>query len=125
MNYDEIIKQLLNELNDSIGWYNLLNEDNGSDGSISFLVMKKENLQFRMEQDKNHKRPHFHLTIDKEPHAASICIATGDILAGELQNKYKKVVNIWREKNKDTLHSIWNDLQSGSDGRKFLVDVKA
>ena len=69
-------------------------------------------LIFRMSKDKNHKRSHLHLDIGKDRHAVSICIKTSEILAGEIEKKYHRLVFTWISSNRDTLQNIWNALQS-------------
>jgi len=69
----------------------------------------------RMEQDKNHKMPHLHVSYGKNKHAASYCIQNGERIVGQLDNKYDKVVKSWIADNQTQLLQIWGEVQKGDN----------
>ncbi|MBN1990459.1 MAG: DUF4160 domain-containing protein [Bacteroidales bacterium] len=85
-------------------------------GSLTEILLKNlQPLQMRMEQDKNHKMPHLHVSYGRNNHAASYSIENGQRIVGQLDNKYDKVVNNWIFSNQKQLMQIWGEIQNGDD----------
>jgi hypothetical protein len=80
---------------------------------VEVLLKDLQPLQMRMEQDKNHKMPHFHVSYGKDKHAASYSIQSGERIVGHLDNKYDKVVKNWIFNNQEKLTQIWGEVERG------------
>lgn len=85
---------------------------------MELLIKKLLPIEFRMEQDANHKMPHLHINYGKEKHVASYAINGGERLAGNLDTKYDKAVKVWISKNQVQLNKIWIAIQAG-DQKKY------
>jgi hypothetical protein len=105
----------LKELQDELAVIDLITRENRS-GLMEVLLKNLQPLQMRMELDKNHKMPHFHVSYGKNYHAASYSIQDGERIAGELDNKYDKVVKNWITNNQEKLLQIWSEIQKGDSG---------
>jgi len=95
-----------------------------SGNGLEFLVVKKENLKFRIDPNLNHARPHFHVDYGHIFHAVSVCIDTGEILAGHLPSRQIKTIQAWAAKNKVTLVKIWNALRESKDPTTYLAELE-
>lgn len=60
-----------------------------------------------------HNKPHVHIDIGNTIHGASMCIETQEILAGNIERKYKTKVEEWVKKNQTILLEIWSEMQAG------------
>ena len=89
---------------------------------IEVLLKELLPLRIRMEQDKNHKMPHIHIDYGKLKHIASYSIQNGKRLAGDLDNKYDKVVKDWITKNQEKLIRIWDAIQRG-DNKAYELSI--
>ena len=85
-------------------------------GNLTEILLKNlQPLQMRMEQDKNHKMPHLHVSYGKNKHAASYGIQNGERIVGQLDNKYDRVVKNWITDNQSQLIQIWGEVQKGDN----------
>ncbi len=80
---------------------------------ISFLIDtiddRKKKLRVTMHPDINHARPHVHVG----KHDASIAIDTGELLAGECDNRTLTAVRNWIVKHKQALLELWEIVKDG------------
>jgi Domain of unknown function (DUF4160) len=88
---------------------------------IRFLVARVEELEVRMDGDKNHARPHIHIKYKKNGLAASYAIDDGSRLAGRLPPYYDRVVCHWINKNRAELNLLWKSTQSGKRNEVILL----
>jgi hypothetical protein len=92
-------------------------------GSLLEILLKDlQSVKLRMEQDKNHKMPHLHVSYGKTQHAASYGIQNGERIVGQLDNKYDKVVKNWITDNQTQLLQIWGEIQSG-DSKAYNLSI--
>ncbi len=117
------MKKELEDLQDSLALVDLMNRE-GKGLLIEILVKELKPIQFRIEQDPNHKNsPHIHINYGKQKHIASYSIENGDRLAGNLENKYDEKVKIWINANRQKLTKIYNDIQNG-DQKSYEEAIK-
>lgn len=109
----------LEELQDNLAMNDLLNKP-GIPKLTEILLKKMEPIQFRMEQDRNHAKPHLHISYGKQAHVASYGITDGQRLAGNLPNRYDKDVSKWISNNQTSLLQIWDNIQKG-DQQKYEI----
>lgn len=64
-------------------------------------------------ETKLHNRPHIHARY--QDFKASICIDTGEVLAGDFPTKKLKLVLAWIEIHHDELLADWDIAQSGEE----------
>jgi len=108
----------LKELQDQFVLIDLMTKEVNS-GLMEVLLKKMLPLEFRMEPDKH--APHIHISYGNEKHTASYLINNGERVAGNLKNKYDKIVKNWIEKNQDKLMKIWNKLKAGNQNKYELL----
>jgi hypothetical protein len=101
----------LEDLQDKFAFVDLMTKG-GKEGLLEVLLKKKLPLEFRMEPD-NHA-PHIHINYKKEKHKASYRINDGVRVAGNLDNKYDKIVKSWIDENRTKLQEIWNAMKIGN-----------
>lgn len=91
---------------------------------ISFYVAnvydKKKKLKVTMQPDPNHKRAHVH--IDK--HDASFAIDTGELLAGQCDNKTCGMVGEWINKHRQDLLELWDIAKKGADYKPMVEKIQ-
>ena len=102
----DIVHQLKHELELADGVNN--------SGFIRHMLYKDETNQVKVHiyKEDNHKRPHIHLYY-KNDYEASVCIKTGEILAGSMPKKYLKPISKWQIKNSVFLLEQWQAVQNG------------
>lgn len=80
---------------------------------ISFLIDtigdRKKKIRVTMQPDINHERPHVHIG----QHGASIAIDTGELLAGDCDNRTLATIRDWINRHRRDLQELW-DLAKGS-----------
>jgi len=86
-----------------------------------FLVARIEELEIRMDGNKNHGRSHVHIKYKKNGHAASYSIDDGSRLAGKLPAYYDKKVHRWITKYRTELQSLWDSTQVGNRSDGLLI----
>ena len=86
-----------------------------------FLVARVEEVEIRMDADKNHGRGHVHIKYKKDGHAASYAIDNGSRLAGELPRYYDRVVGQWIVKHQPNLKLLWTSTQQGKRDEALLL----
>lgn len=75
------------------------------------------NLKIEIRDDeKCHARPHFHVTLNHNEQSVSIALDNFEVLAGELDNKYMKVVLPWVQVNAELLNTAWELCHGKSKG---------
>lgn len=100
----------IEDLQDKFAFVDLMTKG-GKEGLLEVLLKKMLPLEFRMEPDKH--APHIHINYGKEKHKASYRINDGVRVAGDLDNKYDKIVKDWIAKNQTTLEKIWAAMKAG------------
>lgn len=109
----------LKELQDQLAFIDLLNQQSNS--SLTEVLLKKLlPLEFRMEPD-HHGAPHIHINYGKLKHAASYTLHDAERKAGDLPNKYDKVVKSWITTNQLKLNQIWNEMKAGNQLKYELL----
>lgn len=101
----------LKKLQDKFAEIDLLTKED-NERLFEILLKKLLPLGFRMEPD-HHGTPHIHINYGKEKHIASYRINDGVRVAGNLSNKYDKVVKDWISLNKTILQEIWTAMKNG------------
>ena len=104
----------LKKLQDDLALVDLMTREKRG-GLLEVLLKDLQPLQMRMEQDKNHKMPHLHVSYGKNKHAASYGIQSGERIVGQLDNKYDRVVKNWITNNQTQLLQIWGEIQRGDN----------
>jgi hypothetical protein len=89
--------------------------------AIRYLVARVEEIQIRIDGDKNHGRAHVHIKYKKDGHAASYAINDGARLAGKLPSYYDGLVSNWIANNRDDLIKLWESTQSGRRDEAILL----
>lgn len=94
--------------------------------SIEFLVTRgqKRKLAVRIDASKKHNAPHLHIDINGNLHNASISIDNGVLLAGKLEKKVLKKIQIWINTNKKSLLKIWEQVQLGNTPNNHKKQIK-
>lgn len=114
------MKEELEDLQDEFALVDLTSKESSRD-FIEILLKKLLPIEIRMEQDKNHKAPHLHISYGKKKHVASYSINNGRRLAGTLSNKYDEIVSNWIANNQNKLLQIWKELQAGNQQQYELL----
>lgn len=84
-------------------------------------------LKVRIDNRKNHKRPHLHIDFNGQIHAASFAIDDGDKLVGDIPPWLRKIITVWIILNQEVLRNIWNEIQNGTSPEQLqsnLSDIK-
>ena len=80
---------------------------------ISFLIAtigdRKKKIRVEMEPDVNHERPHVHIG----QHGPSIAIDTGELLAGNCDNRTFATVQDWINRHRQDLMELWKLVKGG------------
>jgi hypothetical protein len=79
---------------------------------IEFLVARLGHLQVRIWSEKNHFRPHMHVTY-KRDYKASYSLDTLERIVGDMPRPYEKTIQDWAASRKPKLNQVWNDLKAG------------
>lgn len=95
----------------------------GRDGFISFLLLKKGNLKFKMYQELGHGLPHIHIDYGPHKHAASYCIDPPNRLVGNLDRKYDRSVTEWIASRKAKLLAAWALVQAGDNPESITLEL--
>ena len=78
-------------------------------------IAKINNLKIEVREDEqNHGRPHFHVTLNKNEQSVSIALDNFEVLAGGLDPKYMKTVMIWAMDNADFLRNAWQEFHGSA-----------
>lgn len=67
--------------------------------------------------DRHHHTPHIH--VQYAEHKASLSIADGEVLAGELPRKQLRLVQAWVELHRDELNADWEMAIAGENPYKI------
>lgn len=82
---------------------------------VSFLVQeigdRKRKIKVTMLPDPNHDRAHVHIG----EHGASFAVDTGELLAGECDNRTRQSVQKWIHDHKEDLLELWKIVKAGGD----------
>jgi AraC-like DNA-binding protein len=76
--------------------------------------------RLEMAADRNHRRPHFHISYKNE-FSASYALDTFEVLVGLVPPRYSRVILDWAKSNQPRLLSAWQDLQAGRSPRKLTL----
>ena len=109
----------LKDLQDQFALIDLMTKQ-GKSNMTEILLKKFLPLEFRMEPD-HHGAPHIHINYGKLKHTASYTVHDGERKAGDLPNKYDKIVTSWIEKNQAKLVQIWNEMKAGNQKKYELL----
>jgi hypothetical protein len=77
-----------------------------------------------MDGTKNHRRPHLHISVGKQNHAASIAIDNGDHLAGKLTTPQLREVQAWVSSHKRALLNLWDEMQAGRSVDELICELQ-
>lgn len=113
------MKEELEKLQDQFAFIDLLSKS-GKSGMIEILLKVFLPMEFRMEPD-HHGAPHIHIKYEKINHAASYRINDGVRVAGNLDNKYDKIVEKWIFDNQAKLLQIWDEMKAGNQKKYELL----
>lgn len=91
---------------------------------ISFLVKsidyRKKYIRITMQPDLNHERPHVHI----DEHGASFAIDTGELLAGECDNRTRRLMERWILKHRHDLVQLWDIAKAGGEYRALVERIR-
>jgi hypothetical protein len=90
---------------------------------LSFLLVKRGHLKFKMYQEHGHALPHIHIDYGKLTHAASYRIDPPSRLTGNLDGKYDKPITEWISSRKNKLLEAWAIMQAGDDPTHFTHEL--
>lgn len=79
---------------------------------LVFQDKKRPILKIYIYKEPNHNRPHVHVYFGNEEQI-SICIKTREYLAGRMNAKFLKHINLWVTENEGQLIQVWNEIQLG------------
>jgi hypothetical protein len=87
------------------------------------LVRNLPSVSVRMDGTKNHGRPHLHVSIGRDKHAASIAIDNGENLTGrhKLTTTQLREVRDWVQSHKQALTKLWTEMQAGRSSVDALI----
>ncbi|WP_426532633.1 DUF4160 domain-containing protein [Bradyrhizobium sp. McL0615] len=89
------------------------------------LVRNLPSVSVRMDGTKNHKRPHVHISVGKQKHAASLAIDNGELLAGKLKPYELREVQTWISAHKRALLNLWSEMQAGRPVDELICELRA
>lgn len=90
---------------------------------LSFLLLKRGNLKFKMYQEPGHNLPHIHIDYGQQNHVATYRIDPTERLAGTLARKYDQTVTEWISSRKEKLLETWALLQAGCDPATLVLEL--
>lgn len=92
---------------------------------VSFLIStignRKRKVKVTMHSDVNHERAHVHIN----DHGASIAIDTCEVLAGDCDNRTRRTIGDWINKNREDLLDLWEIVKSGQSYRPVLERIRS
>ncbi|MEM8723395.1 MAG: DUF4160 domain-containing protein [Cyanobacteria bacterium P01_G01_bin.39] len=109
----------LHERLHSIDLLNLLSEE-GNVRHLELSVYKNNYTKLKIQQEKNHKLPHFHIEY-KQEHSASYAIDSLERLAGDMPKEYEKPIMKWAKRKRNSLKATWDKLQAGEDVKELVI----
>ena len=92
-------------------------------GDISFLLLKRGDLKFKMYQEPGHGLPHIHIDYGRQNHVASYRIDPPSRLIGNLDGKYDRSVLDWISLRKEKLLETWALVQAGGDPAPLAIEL--
>jgi hypothetical protein len=95
----------------------------GNTSDLSFLLVKKDRLKFKMYQEPGHALPHIHIDYGNLFHAASYRIDPPSRLTGKLDRKFDKTIIEWIAQRKNKLLEAWALVQAGGDPTNFTHEL--
>lgn len=96
----------------------------GNEENIKLTVHKINYAKLKIQPEKNHWRPHFHIEY-KQEHSASYAIDSLEKLAGNMPKKYEKPIIDWADEQRENLKATWDKLKAGEDVREFVSEKKS
>lgn len=119
------LQELVRSLQSDLAQVDLLTRPSRSSGRFAeFLILKRDNLKFKIYQEPGHNLPHIHIDYGKVSHAASYGIDPAVRLAGKLSNKYDRSVLTWVGDNRAALLAPWQALQVGDDPAPIALTLR-
>lgn len=119
------LQELVQALQRDLAQVDLLTRPSRSpSGFVEFLILKSDNLKFKIYKEPGHNLPHIHIDYGKNHHAASYGIDPAVRLAGNLASKYDRSVLAWIANNRGTLLALWQALQTGTDANPLAVALQ-
>jgi hypothetical protein len=83
-------------------------------------LIKLDSIKIKMYKENNHNKPHIHIDYKNNNHVASFELYSGDILSGNIDNKYSKIIKNWILENNESLVSIWNALKNSQEHDVYI-----
>ena len=96
----------------------------GNEENIELTVHKINYAKLKIQPEKNHWRPHFHIEY-KQEHSASYAIDSLEKLAGNMPKKYEQPIIDWADKQRENLKATWDKLKAGKDVKEFVSEKKS
>ena len=92
---------------------------------LSFLIDiigdRKKKIKVTMHTDSNHGRPHIHIN----EHDASFAVDSGELLAGDCDNKTRILIENWIERHRDDLLQLWDIIKKGEAYQPLVEQIKS
>ena len=96
----------------------------GNEENIELTVHKINYAKLKIQPEKNHWRPHFHIEY-KQEHSASYAIDSLEKLAGNMPKKYEQPIIDWADEQRENLKATWDKLKAGKDVKEFVSEKKS
>lgn len=91
---------------------------------LSFLIDvvgdRKRKIKVTMHPDINHDRAHIHIN----EHGASFAVDTGELLAGDCDNKTRMLIENWITRHRDDLYQLWDIVKRGGDYKPAVKKIR-
>lgn len=91
---------------------------------LSFLIDvvedRKRKIKVTMHPDINHDRAHIHIN----EHGASFAVDTGELLAGNCDNKTRLLIENWINRHRNDLCQMWDIVKRGGDYQPAVKKIK-
>ncbi len=117
----------IEELHESLSSIDLVDSllsQGNEENIIKLTVHKKNYTKLKIQPEKNHCRPHFHIEY-KQEYSASYAIDSLEKLAGNMPKKYEKPIIDWAEEKRENLKATWDQLKAGEDVRELVSEKKS
>ena len=81
-------------------------------------------VSVRMDGTKKHNRPHLHISVGKQKHAASTSIHNGELLAGKLTSTQRREVQAWVSSHSRAPLKLWEEMQAGRPVDELICELQ-
>jgi hypothetical protein len=121
MGFEEAIRDLQRELAE----FDLLeNVDTRFGEPIHLMIMDLQSVRIRMEPDRKHHTPHVHIDYGKIYRSASYSVTKATRLAGNLSNKYDRIVIDWIKRHRECLTKLWDEMKKGNNVSGLVGEIR-